>query len=94
MPTMAEALKDANPCAGGEGCQCDHGKYYVTAVNGSAFYVMAGPYSTHREAEADRNKALQIADDIDGRAWFMGWGVTRMADDYTKVGKLNELGLL
>jgi hypothetical protein len=55
---------------------------------------MAGPYPTHQAAQADRERVLRIADDIDGRSWFMGWGIIHMADDYAKPGKMNQLGLL
>lgn len=94
MPAMAQALREANPCAGDSACRCEPGKYFVTAVDGDRFFLMAGPYQTHQAAEADRDRALKIADDIDGRAWFMLWGVARMPDDCEKVGVLNRHNLI
>ncbi len=70
------------------------GGYYVSAIDAGTTYLMAGPYNTHEAALADVDKALRIADDIDGRAWFMGWGTIRMRNDYRIPGKLNELNLM
>lgn len=48
--------ENQNPCYGGTDCQCPSGKYYVSCMDShdtSKFWLMAGPYPTHREAEAD-----------------------------------------
>lgn len=80
------------------GCMPDtcppDGGYYVSCRDGQDFWLMAGPYPTHLAALADVDKALQIADKCDGRAWFMSWGTAHMKDDYRKPGKLNELRLI
>jgi hypothetical protein len=58
---------------------------------------MAGPYPTHAAALADVDRALRIADQHDGRAWFMSWGTARVVDDNYRpdlVGTLNKNKLL
>ena len=70
------------------------GNYYVSCVDGPSFWLMAGPYCTHADALADVNKARDIATEIDGRAWFKGWGTVNMKSECTKAGKLNELHLI
>jgi hypothetical protein len=87
-------LRDANQCDGGDSCKCDVGNYYVHCIDGPSSWIMAGPYQTHQAAHADKERVLRIADDIDGRAWFMSWSIVRMADTYTKPGRMNTLGLL
>lgn len=94
MATIQEALKHANPCDGGADCHCELGNYYVSCVDSGDSWIMAGPYPTHSAARADKDRVLKIADSIDGRAWFMSWGVVRMANDYTEPGKMNTLGLV
>ena len=76
-----------------ETCPPD-GRYYVSCQDAGQFWIMAGPYQTHADALAHVDKALNIANEIDGRAWFMSWGTCHMKDDYTKPGKLNQLGLI
>jgi hypothetical protein len=73
---------------------CPTGVYYVTCVDGPAWWKMAGPYATHGEALADVDRARGIADKIDGRAWFMGWGTVRAKDGDAKPGRLNALQLI
>lgn len=70
------------------------GGYYVTAIDAGQVYYMAGPYDTHAEVLALVDKALHIANERDGRAWFMGWGTSRRKDDYRKPGTLNKYGLI
>lgn len=92
--SVQQALQHPSACDGGDACQCAPGKYFVGCVKDSRYYLMAGPYATHQQAEADRNRALEVADRVDGRAWFLSWGVVRLADDAERTGRLNELGLL
>lgn len=79
-------------------CDAEHcppnGGYYVTAIDGDNWYKMAGPYQTHAEALSHVDEALQIADDIDGRAWFMGWGTAHVKAGDMAPGRLQELGLM
>jgi hypothetical protein len=71
------------------------GGYYVSAIDGPHYYLMAGPYQTHGEALADVDKVHSICIDKDstGKAHWMGWGTCHRKDDYRKPGKLNQLGL-
>lgn len=93
--TIQQALESPNPCNGKELCACPPGRYYVGCIDDEGHhYLMAGPYPTHQAAEKDRSRALGIADDIDGRAWWMRWGVCVMPDSYEEPGRLNKLGLI
>lgn len=67
--------------------------YYVTAYDAGKLYYMAGPYATHREALELVDKCLRIANEYDGRAWFMSWGTVR-TDTGANVGSINKAGLL
>ena len=71
------------------------GPYFVSAIDGTKAYIMAGPYATHGEALAKVDPARDIAYDksADGRAWFMRWGTCRI-EGSTRVGTLNKLGLI
>ena len=86
--------KDINPCDGGPACTCAPGRYYVSCIDGPGYYLMAGPYATHTAAVAAKDTARRIAYDLDGRAWFMAWGVCRTLDNTNKPGILNERGLI
>jgi hypothetical protein len=68
------------------------GNYYVSAVDAGRTWLMAGPYKSHVEALATVDKALKIADEKDGRAWFMAWGTVRVASN--KLGVLNRHGFI
>lgn len=70
------------------------GGYYVSAVDAGRVFLMAGPYRWHSDALRDVQKALKIANDHDGRAWFMSWGTVRVKAGILKPGKLNELFLM
>lgn len=70
------------------------GNYYVSAIDGPEWFIMAGPYSTHAAALADVQKALNIAYEREAKAWFMSWGTVRMPDDYSKPGVLNRHSLI
>lgn len=69
------------------------GPYFVSAIDGTKNYIMAGPYATHAEALAKVEPARNIANDHDGRAWFMAWGTCRI-EGSDRVGTLNKLGLI
>lgn len=79
---MTEQIPDAAP-----------GPYFVSAIDHDKIYLMAGPYETHAEALANVDKALQVAFEHDGRAWFMAWGTVRI-EGSQRVGRLIELGLM
>lgn len=48
--------------------------FYVSAINGSKKYLVAGPYSSHGEALTLVNAVRDYAETIDDRAYFMAWG--------------------
>jgi hypothetical protein len=73
---------------------CPPGTYYVSAVDGSSWWRMAGPYNTHQDALADVDRARNIANEHDGRAWFMGWGTIRDREGKREPGNLNRAGLI
>lgn len=84
------------PCEG-INCSCPpDGHYYVSALDGDVYYLMAGPYQAHADALADVDKVNRICCDKDttGKAHWMSWGTCRRKDGYDKPGKLNQLGLL
>lgn len=54
---------------------------------------MAGPYESHADALADVDRALSIAGEHDGRAYFAAWGTVR-APGRTEPGKLNRHGMI
>jgi hypothetical protein len=92
--TIHEALKNPNPCAGGAACTCGPGKYFVSCIDGDEYYLMAGPYATHQEAQRLRRKAQDIAESHDPRAFWMAWGVCVLPDDTTRIGVLNKFNLI
>lgn len=69
------------------------GPFYVSAVDGTKNYLMAGPYAQHADALADVERARDIANNADGRAWFMSWGTCRI-EGCTLLGNMNKLGLI
>ena len=66
--------------------------YFVSAIDGSLHYYMAGPYTTHAAALADVDKARAIADKHDPRGCFMAWGTCK--SDRTAPGSINKAGLM
>jgi hypothetical protein len=48
--------------------------FYVSAIDGSRRYLIAGPYPTIIHALEKVETVLEIADRRDPRAWFMAWG--------------------
>jgi len=73
---------------------CPLGTYYVSVVDGSSWWRMAGPYNTHQDALADVDRVRNIANEHDGRAWFMGWGTIRDREGKRELGNLNRAGLI
>lgn len=57
--------------------------YYVTAIDGTKRYVIAGPYAEHETALARVKDALHEADKGNSGAWFMAWG-TAGSDELLK----------
>ena len=48
--------------------------FYVSAIDGSRKYLVAGPYADHATALARVDAVRGRADEINPRAWFMAWG--------------------
>lgn len=69
------------------------GPYYVTAITGGRYFVMAGPYSTHQAALDDVQRARDVAYQVDPRAWWAAWGTARI-EGSQRAGRLNDLGLM
>lgn len=66
------------------------GNYYVSVVDADRFNVLAGPFPTHQQALDLVETVRRIAEECDPRACWYGFGTTRMKDDYTKPGLLND----
>lgn len=66
--------------------------FYVTAIDGSTVYWMAGPYEIHQAALDAVKPAMEIANKHDGRAWFMAWGTAKT--ERNDPGTLTRLQLL
>lgn len=58
--------------------------FYVSAIDGSKRFLVAGPYPTHQDALDKVQDTLKKADSLDPRAWFMSWG-TASNDKETKT---------
>ena len=69
------------------------GPYFVSAIDGTKKYLMAGPYAQHTDALEDVERVLEIAYKADGRAHFMAWGTCRI-EGSTQVGNMNKLGMI
>jgi hypothetical protein len=76
-----------------ESCPPD-GRYYVSAIDGPGYYLMAGPYPTHAAALADVDKVKDISQEKDAKAFWMSWGTCRVKEGELKPGTLNRLGLI
>lgn len=68
------------------------GNFYVSAMDGGAVFPMAGPFvNDHASALAAVRAVKDEAGSQNGRALFMAWGTTRMAETYSKPGPLNAV---
>jgi hypothetical protein len=68
------------------------GPYYVSAIDGSKWALVSGPYETHQEALDLVDKARRIAVSLDPRAHFAGFGTARIKDGSTPPGVLQRWG--
>ncbi|SNR99702.1 hypothetical protein SAMN04488503_2253 [Humidesulfovibrio mexicanus] len=92
MPAITESHVQAQAKAV---CSLEPGSYYISATDAGRFFLVAGPYPTHREALANVDRAKTITEfSTEGRSYFWFWGTTRMADDYTAPGVLNRHGAI
>ena len=49
-------------------------KFYVSAIDGSKKYLIAGPFEDHSRALAMVEPVRNRAYEINAKAWFMAWG--------------------
>jgi len=49
-------------------------RFYVSAIDGSRKYLVAGPYTTHAAALGRVEAVRKLAGERDPRAHFMAWG--------------------
>jgi len=66
----------------------DNPCYYVSIVEGSKFGIVAGPFSTHREALDMVEPARKIGNENDRRGYLYTWGTTERENGYVE-GSLN-----
>jgi hypothetical protein len=67
------------------------GNYYVTVVDGGRTGIVAGPFrNDHRAALAMVNPARDLANRLDPRTHFYGFGTTRFPETFEAPGVLNE----
>lgn len=68
------------------------GHFYITANDGAKTFPIAGPFVDDHAAALSQVRAVMVAaGDRDGRAHFMSWGTTRMAETYAEPGPLNHV---
>ena len=72
------------------------GDFFVSAMDGNQYFLMAGPYPEHSEAKANVEKVKSIARQYDsaGKAAFLAWGTCRLEPDSGRRGSLNHHGLI
>jgi len=58
--------------------------FYVSAIDGTKRYLIAGPYPDHAAALAKVDSVRKTAEEIDPRAVFMAWG-TAGSDEEIKT---------
>lgn len=68
--------------------------YFVSLRRDSRVALLAGPFTTHTEALATVDRAVQLANEIDGWTWFDVFGTCSFPTPSHKKGKLNlQLGV-
>ena len=72
------------------------GDYFVSAIDGPHYFLMAGPYPEHSQAAAavKRVKNIALQYDQSGKGHFMAWGTCRKEPGSGCVGVLNRHGLI
>lgn len=65
--------------------------FYVSAIDGSKRYLIAGPWGTHDDALARVDPVRRHASNLNGRAWFMAWGTAGSTDECpTPLGRFGD----
>lgn len=75
----------------GEITDCRPGHYYVSAVDGSRWFPMAGPFGSHQIALGQVTAVRTTCEALDPRSAFMAFGTVR-CDMSIGPGRLNILG--
>lgn len=72
------------------------GDYFVSAADNGQFWLLAGPYPTHRAAldMVETVRRIAIDNDSDGRAVWMAYGTCRMNEGSGHLGVCQRLGVL
>ena len=68
------------------------GNYYVSAIDGTKRYFIAGPYSTHQAALGHVKEVWALAEKRDPKAVFMSWGTARSEVDDPRKTPLGPYG--
>lgn len=68
--------------------------YFVSAVDGKRFWLMAGPYETHRKALDAVADARRISYNNDPRSFFYDWGTCSLEKNSGKIGSITKAGLM
>ncbi len=87
--------RDGDPGAWEHVCttgECPTGNYYVSAIDGPSYWLLAGPYLTHAEALALVDRVKALCHDNHPRSFFYSFGTCR--SEATKLGSVNAAGLL
>lgn len=58
-------------------------RFYISAINGPTKYLVAGPYSTHKQALDLVDSVRDRCNKIDPMSWFFAWGTASSAEDFT-----------
>lgn len=67
--------------------------YYVSAIDGPSYWLLAGPYRTHLEALALVDRVKEIAHENHARSVFYSFGTCRTPESHGR-GSANKAGLL
>lgn len=67
----------------------DHECYYIDCIDAGRVALVAGPYRTLDEAEADRSAVQELAYKVDDRSWFYLWGTCKVINGH-RSGVLND----
>ena len=67
------------------------GNYYVSVRDAGRTGLLLGPFRAHREAIDRVSLARCLAEEVDPFAAFFHFGTVKMAETFTRPGRLNEL---
>ena len=67
------------------------GDYYVSVIDGTRYALLAGPFTTHQEALNMVERTKDLAQTLDSRAVFYGFGTCRTDTRIEGVPRLSIL---